>query len=129
MTGFSWPSTYSWFRLNTLGASATHLTSRWTDKTEAAGVLAKTSVSFEIWTNNRAKSIYPKTSLGNEMNEKLLLANTKFAENHVKHIFDVDPSKQPSERVGSGAQFLGGQFLALPDHLQAPAQRGCYFRQ
>ena len=37
MTGFSWPSTYSWFRLNTPGTSATHLTSRWTDKTEAAG--------------------------------------------------------------------------------------------
>src|SRR6185437_12095064 len=38
-------------------------------------------------------------------------ADTKFAEDHVENVLDVDPTGEPAERCGSRSQLFGNQLL------------------
>src|SRR6478672_11996577 len=57
------------------------------------------------------------------LTEGILLPHAKFPGDHVENVLDIDPAKQPPQRVGRRPKFLGGEFLALPYHLKATEQR------
>src|SRR5882757_9192694 len=57
------------------------------------------------------------------LNEVILLPYTKFPEDDIEHILDIHAPQQAPQRMGGGPKFLGGQFLALPDHVHASPQR------
>ena len=48
------------------------------------------------------------------MNVELLLSYTKLPEDLVEDVFDIDPPKQPPERLSRRAQILRDELLALP---------------
>src|SRR6266849_2856215 len=57
------------------------------------------------------------------MNQEILLSYTEFSEDDVQNVLDIDPAKQPSQRMNRRSQILRGEFLALPDSPDAPLQR------
>src|SRR5882757_3348400 len=60
----------------------------------------------------------------------LSLPDAEFPEDDVEEVFDIDPADQPAQRKGRPAEFLSGQFLAPPDHVDAAAKRpDCLLQQ
>ncbi len=53
------------------------------------------------------------------VNETISFTYTKFAEDHVQDILDVDPAEQPAERPSRHPQILRRQFLTFRNHRQA----------
>src|SRR5437899_3541846 len=50
-----------------------------------------------------------------EMNEEILLANTKIPKDHIQNVLNVDPSQEPAQGMSSNPQILRREFLALPN--------------
>jgi hypothetical protein len=48
-----------------------------------------------------------------EMNQEVLLTYTKFSEDNIENMLDIDPAEQPSERLCRRAQILRDEFLTL----------------
>src|SRR5689334_1845056 len=48
------------------------------------------------------------------------LPYTELAKNHVENILDIDPPKEPAERMSRGPQFLRHELLTLPRNIQGP---------
>src|SRR5690242_8589113 len=61
----------------------------------------------------------------NRLNERILLSYTELAEDDIEDVFNIDPTEQPAKGVRCGPEFFGGEFLALADHGDRPAQRIC----
>jgi hypothetical protein len=57
--------------------------------------------------------------------ESTLFSDTKFPEDHVKDVFDVDPTQQLAETMRSPTQLLRDEFLAVADHDKASPQGRC----
>src|SRR5476651_2802039 len=57
------------------------------------------------------------------MNEELLLAYTKFSENLVENVLDINSPQQPPERMSRRAQIFRHQFLTLVRLTHAALQR------
>jgi hypothetical protein len=57
------------------------------------------------------------------MNLNPLLPDTKFPEDHIEDILDIDPTKQLSQGLNRQPQILGSEFLTLPNHRYATLQR------
>jgi hypothetical protein len=53
-----------------------------------------------------------------KVNKTISFTYTKFAEDHVQHILDVDPAEQSAERLRRDPQILRRQFLAFLNRRQ-----------
>ena len=53
-----------------------------------------------------------------KVNETISLTYTKFAEDHVQHILDVDPAEQSAEGASRHPQILRRQFLTFLNRRQ-----------
>src|SRR3974390_3138105 len=57
------------------------------------------------------------------MNYYSLFADAKFPKNRIKDVFDINPTKQATQKIGCPSQFVGHQFFALPARRKALLQR------
>src|ERR1019366_7626701 len=93
-----------------------------------SGKFAARSVSRETLFQ-APKAWFQVKKAAEEMNKERLLSYTKFSEDHIQDILDIDPTKQPTQRMNRSPQILRREFLAVPYHFHTALQRNRGFLQ